>query len=111
MAIQKRSVVTSVVSSISAVGASIEASADVISTLAGKLPAGVDRITTSAGKLMDIGDMYITNWELDKLTSNREEKINRLVRLEELRQLAEKANITKANNIADFIAEIDAMNI
>ena len=111
MAIQKRSIVSSVGSSVSAVGLAIESSADVISTLAGKLPAGVDRVTSTASQLMNISDLYLSNWEKDKRMSNREETIARMVRAEELRQLAEKANITKANNIADFIAEVDAINI
>lgn len=111
MAIVKRSIVASVGSSVSAVGMAIESSADVISTLAGKLPAGVDRITASASSIMDVSDLYLENWKADKTMSNREEKISRMVRAEELRQLAEKAGITSANNIKDFIAEVDAMNI
>lgn len=111
MAIQKRSIITSVTTSISAVGLAVESSADVVSTLAGKLPAGVDRVCSSASKLMDIQDLYLDNWVKDKTMSNREEKISRLVRAEELRVLATKANITTANNVQDFLNEVDAMNI
>ena len=111
MAIQKRSIVSSVGSSVSAVGLAIESSADVISTLMGKLPAGVDRLTTSASKLMDVSDLYLDNWVKDKQMSNREEVIARMVRAEELRQLAEKAGITQTTNIKDFLTEIDQMNI
>ena len=111
MAIQKRSIITSVTTSISAVGMAVESSADVVSTLAEKLPSGVDRVCSSASKLMDIQDLYLNNWVKDKEMSNREEKISRLVRAEELRVLATKANITQANNVQDFLVEIDQMNI
>ena len=111
MAIQKRSIITSVTTSISAVGLAVESSADVVSTLAGKLPAGVDRLTSTASQLMNVSDLYLDNWVKDKKMSNREEAIARMVRAEELRKLAEKAGITSANNIADFIAEVDQMNI
>lgn len=111
MAIQKRSIITSVTTSISAVGLAVESSADVISTLAGKLPAGVDRLTSSASSIMDVSDLYLSNWKADKTMSNREEKVARLVRAEELRALANKAGITNANNVQDFLTEIDQMNI
>lgn len=111
MAIQKRSIITSVTTSISAVGMAVESSADVVSTLASKLPSGVDRLCATASGVMDISDLYLSNWKADKTMSNREEKISRLVRAEELRVLATKANITTANNVQDFLNEVDQMNI
>lgn len=97
MTIKKRSIGTSLSSSVSAIAASIEL-----------IPNGITRAGNVLSATADVTELYLNNWVEEKKISNEEDKVQRIARLEQLRIAVEEANIDvdRLNNFMEKMNRI-----
>lgn len=108
MALQRRSVGTSISTAVSSATAVVEAVAVTVEQVATMLPKGVERISSTLEQSLDITDLYLTNWQKDKKLSNAKESISRRAQYELILQEAKKNKIVDENaTVENLLKELE----
>lgn len=93
------------------IGTSISAGISAVSSVLEALPNTVERTGKVLSMTADVTELYLENWVQSKRTDNRVEKVDRWSKMEQLRVASNQAGITNANNVKDFLVEIDNIDV
>ena len=93
------------------IGTSISAGISAVSSVLEALPNTVERTGKVLSLTADVSELYLENWVQSKKSENRIEKVDRWSKMEQLRVASNQAGITQANNVKDFLAEIDNIDV